>query len=69
VPRVRFRTDSTDQQDRGFVYVGDNGSEENLAVSKRRNQAANGMLKFLIVKYDSTGGISNKIFNSSFGNF
>jgi len=50
VPRVRFRTDSTDLQDRGFVCVGGSGSEESLAVSKRRNQAANGMLKFLFIK-------------------
>ena len=69
VPRVRFRTDSTDLQDRGFVYVGDSGSEESLAVSKRRNQAANGMMIFLIVKHDSFGGISNKSFNFRIGNF
>lgn len=50
VPRVRFRTDSTDLQDRGFVYVGGSGSEENVAVSKRRNQAANGMFKFLVIR-------------------
>jgi hypothetical protein len=50
VPRVRFRTDSTDLQDRGVVYVGGSGSEESLAVSKRRLQAANGMLTFITVQ-------------------
>jgi hypothetical protein len=69
VPRVRFRTDSIDLQDSGFVYVTGNGSEEGLAVSKRRNQAANGMLKLLIIKYKSFGGVSNKILNSRIENF
>jgi hypothetical protein len=54
VPRVRFRTESIDMQDRGIVFVGD--SEDSLAVSKRRNQPANGMLEFLSIKYSSLGG-------------
>jgi hypothetical protein len=48
VPRVRFRTDSIELQDRGVDYMG--GSEDSLAVSKRRNQSANGMLTFLIIQ-------------------
>lgn len=50
VPRVRFRTESIDLQERGVVCVGGSASEESLALSKRRNQAANGMLKFIIIK-------------------
>jgi hypothetical protein len=59
VPRVRFRTEAIDLQDRGGVYV--DGSEESLAVSKRRNQSANGMLKFLIIKYNSVGGFHKNV--------
>jgi hypothetical protein len=50
VPRVRFRTDSTDLQDRGVVYVSGSGNEESLTMNKRRIQAANGMFKFLIAQ-------------------
>jgi hypothetical protein len=46
VPRVRFRTDSTDLQGRRSVYI-DEG-EDSPVVGSRRNQSTNGKLKLLL---------------------
>jgi hypothetical protein len=45
VPRVRFRTESIDLQDRRSAYLGD--GEDTLALSKRKPHSSNGKLKVL----------------------
>jgi hypothetical protein len=45
VPRVRFRTDPVDLQDRSSVYLA--GGEESLALNKRKSNPTNGKLKLL----------------------
>jgi hypothetical protein len=42
VPRVRFRNDTVEMQNRRSVYM--DGSDDSLAVGKRRNQSTNGKL-------------------------
>lgn len=44
VPRVRFRTESIDLQDRS-VYL--DGGEDSLTFNKRKNKSTNGKLKLL----------------------
>lgn len=45
VPRVRFRTESIDLQDRRSVYLG--SGEDSPTFSKRKNNSTNGKLKLL----------------------
>jgi hypothetical protein len=45
VPRVRFRTESLDLQDRRSVYL--DGGDDSLIFNKRKNKSTNGKLKLL----------------------
>jgi hypothetical protein len=52
VPRVRFRTESIDLQERRSVYLG--GDEDSLALNKRKINPSNGKLKLLrLYSYES----------------